>query len=101
MLSNAIPSRTWMALTLCIWYRIWWSQPKKKVVLGNRRGATVVRPSPWLVMQQFQKDRYLSNEEMENPWSMTCLRCNNVNYTPDGKNVLCILKQQEIEHLLG
>lgn len=42
----------------------------------------------------------LSNQEME------CIvnelfACENVNYTPDGKNVLCILKQQEIEHLLG
>ena len=27
--------------------------------------------------------------------------CENVNYTPDGKSVLCILQQQEIEHLLG
>jgi len=27
--------------------------------------------------------------------------CSNTNYTPDGKKVLCILKQSEIEHLLG
>ena len=27
--------------------------------------------------------------------------CSNFNYTPDGKAVLCILKQTEIEHLLG
>ena len=27
--------------------------------------------------------------------------CSNVNYSPDGKNILCILKQQEIEKLLG
>lgn len=27
--------------------------------------------------------------------------CGNVNYTPDGKSVLCILQQKEIEQLLG
>lgn len=42
----------------------------------------------------------LSNEEMENLVN-GLFGCENVNYTPDGKNVLCILRQQEIEHLLG
>lgn len=42
----------------------------------------------------------LSNEEMETLVN-NLFACSNVNYTPDGKNVLCILKQQEIEHLLG
>ena len=42
----------------------------------------------------------LSNEEMETLVN-DLFACSNVNYTPDGKNVLCILKQQEIEHLLG
>lgn len=42
----------------------------------------------------------LSNEEMEDLVN-DLFACSNVNYTPDGKNVLCILKQQEIEHLLG
>lgn len=42
----------------------------------------------------------LSNVEMENLVN-DLFACNNVNYTPDGKNVLCILKQQEIEHLLA
>ena len=42
----------------------------------------------------------LSNEEMESLVN-DLFACSNVNYTPDGKNVLCILKQQEIEHLLG
>jgi DNA mismatch repair protein MutL len=27
--------------------------------------------------------------------------CTNVNYTPDGKSILGILKQADIEHLLG
>jgi DNA mismatch repair protein MutL len=42
----------------------------------------------------------LTNEEMENIVN-ELFACENVNYTPDGKNILCILKQQEIEHLLG
>lgn len=42
----------------------------------------------------------LSNEEMENLVN-ELFACGNVNYTPAGKNVLCILQQQEIEHLLG
>ena len=42
----------------------------------------------------------LSNEEMETLVN-DLFACSNVNYTPDGKNVLGILKQQEIEHLLG
>lgn len=42
----------------------------------------------------------LSNDEME------CIindlfACTNVNYTPDGKAILCILPQGDIEHLLG
>ncbi len=42
----------------------------------------------------------LSNDEMEGIVN-DLFACDNVNYTPDGKNVLCILKQREIEHLLG
>lgn len=42
----------------------------------------------------------LSNEEME-ALVNGLFACENVNYAPDGKSVLCILKQQEIEHLLG
>ena len=42
----------------------------------------------------------LSNEEME-ALVNGLFACENVNYTPDGKSVLCILRQQEIEHLLG
>nr|MBP7473009.1 DNA mismatch repair endonuclease MutL [Prevotella sp.] len=42
----------------------------------------------------------LNNQEMGN--IVDCLfACSNVNYTPDGKNVLCILPQEDIEHLLG
>ena len=42
----------------------------------------------------------LSNDEMEGLVN-GLFACENVNYTPDGKSVLCILQQQEIEHLLG
>lgn len=42
----------------------------------------------------------LNNVEMESLVN-DLFACSNVNYTPDGKNVLCILKQQEIEHLLA
>ena len=42
----------------------------------------------------------LSNEEMENLVN-ELFACSNVNYTPDGKAILCILPQSDIEHLLG
>lgn len=44
--------------------------------------------------------RPLTNEEMERIIN-SLFSCSNSNYTPDGKNILCILKQEEIEHLLG
>lgn len=46
------------------------------------------------------RGQVLSNEEMENIFNQL-FSCTNVNYTPDGKVILCILRQQEIEHLLG
>lgn len=42
----------------------------------------------------------LGNEEMENIIN-ELFACSNVNYTPDGKAILCILPQRDIEHLLG
>lgn len=42
----------------------------------------------------------LSNDEMENLVN-ELFSCSNVNYTPDGKAILCILPQSDIEHLLG
>ena len=42
----------------------------------------------------------LSNEEMESIVN-ELFTCSNVNYTPDGKAILCILPQREIEQLLG
>ena len=42
----------------------------------------------------------LSNEEMDVIVN-NLFACENVNYTPDGKAILCILPQTDIEHLLG
>jgi len=42
----------------------------------------------------------LNNDEMENMVN-ELFSCSNVNYTPDGKAILCILPQKEIEQLLG
>lgn len=42
----------------------------------------------------------LGNNEMENIIN-SLFQCRNVNYTPDGKPVLCILKQGDIEQMLG
>lgn len=42
----------------------------------------------------------LTNAEMENLVNKL-FGCSNVNMTPDGKTILCILKQEEIERMLG
>jgi DNA mismatch repair protein MutL len=42
----------------------------------------------------------LGNEEMESLIN-ELFSCSNVNYTPEGKAILCILPQMEIEQLLG
>lgn len=42
----------------------------------------------------------LSNAEMETVVN-ELFTCSNVNYTPDGKAILCILPQKEIEQLMG
>ena len=42
----------------------------------------------------------LSNEEMD-ALINSLFACQNVNYTPNGKAILCILPQQDIEQLLG
>jgi DNA mismatch repair protein MutL len=42
----------------------------------------------------------LTNDEMENIIN-ELFSCSNVNYTPDGKAILCILPQGDIEQLLG
>ena len=42
----------------------------------------------------------LNNKEIENIINQL-FACSNVNYTPDGKAILCILPQGDIEQLLG
>lgn len=42
----------------------------------------------------------LTNDEMESLIN-DLFSCSNVNYTPDGRAILCILPQTDIEHLLG
>lgn len=42
----------------------------------------------------------LSNVEMESLIN-ELFTCSNVNYTPDGKAIICILPQREIEQLMG
>ncbi len=42
----------------------------------------------------------LNNDEMESIIN-ELFSCSNVNYAPDGKAILCILPQGDIEHLLG
>lgn len=42
----------------------------------------------------------LTNTEMENIVN-ELFACSNVNYTPDGKAILCILPQRDIEQLMG
>ena len=42
----------------------------------------------------------LSNDEMESVINQL-FACSNVNYTPDGKTILCILPQRDIEQLLS
>jgi DNA mismatch repair protein MutL len=42
----------------------------------------------------------LSNDEMEHIVN-ELFACKNVNYTPDGKAILCILPQPDIEQMLG
>ena len=46
------------------------------------------------------RGQILGNEEMENLVN-TLFSCSNVNYTPDGKIIICILKQEEIDQLMG
>lgn len=42
----------------------------------------------------------LSNAEMENIFN-GLFQCNNCNYTPDGKKIIAVIRQTEMEHLLA
>ena len=76
------------------------------VAAAKEKGVSAieeVRQSVALTMARnaaIPQGQVLNNDEMETLVN-DLFACSNVNYTPDGKNVLCILKQQEIEHLLG
>ena len=76
------------------------------VAAAKEKGVSAieeVRQSVALTMARnaaVPQGQVLNNDEMETLVN-DLFACSNVNYTPDGKNVLCILKQQEIEHLLG
>lgn len=67
-------------------------QPQSEVqfalALGMARGAAI------------PQGQVLSNDEMENLINRL-FSCSNVNLTPDGKPILCILQQDEIDRLLG
>ncbi len=60
----------------------------RSVALGLARSAAVAY------------GQVLTNAEMENIVN-DLFACSNFNYTPDGKRVLTMLKQSEMEHLLG
>lgn len=67
-------------------------QPRSEIqyalALGMARGAAI------------PQGQVLSNDEMENLVNRL-FSCSNVNLTPDGKPILCILQQNEIDRLLG
>ena len=63
------------------------SELRQEVAIGLARHAAI----PY--------GQQLTNEEMDAVVN-ELFACENVNYTPDGKPVLCILPQQDIEHLL-
>ena len=64
------------------------SEMAESVALGMARSSAI----PY--------GQVLSNEEMENLVNRL-FACSNVNLTPDGKSVTCILRQEEIERLFG
>ena len=72
---------------------------------ATEKGASVteeVRSSLALSLARsaaIPRGQVLGNDEMESVVNQL-FACGNVNYTPDGKPILCILRQQEIEHLL-
>ena len=60
----------------------------KSLALSAARGMAIPR------------GQVLDNREMDNLVN-ELFACSNVNYTPDGKAIICILPQREIEQLLG
>lgn len=78
-------------------------QMAAEVVAGDTDAADGVRRSLALAMARHtcvEAGQTLTNEEMENIVN-GLFACSNVNYTPDGKAILCILPERDIEQLLG
>ena len=70
---------------------------------GISNGAEAIRKSIALTMAQrsaVTEGEVLNNREMENIVNQL-FGCSNVNYTPDGKTILCIFAQKDIEQLMG
>ncbi len=70
---------------------------------GISNGAEAIRKSIALTMAQrsaVTEGEVLNNMEMENIVNQL-FGCSNVNYTPDGKTILCIFAQKDIEQLMG
>ena len=70
---------------------------------GISNGAEAIRKSIALTMAQrsaITEGEVLNNMEMENIVNQL-FGCSNVNYTPDGKTILCIFAQKDIEQLMG
>lgn len=70
---------------------------------GISNGAEAIRKSIALTMAQrsaVTEGEVLNNMEMENIVNQL-FGCSNVNYTPDGKTILCIFAQKDIEQLIG
>ena len=63
-------------------------QIDKNIALGMARNSAVTY------------GELLGNQEMDNIVN-SLFQCSNVNYTPDGKAILCILPQGDIEQLMG
>lgn len=70
---------------------------------GISNGVEAIRKSIALTMAQrsaVTEGEVLNNMEMENIVNQL-FGCSNVNYTPDGKTILCIFAQKDIEQLMG
>ena len=71
----------------------------------EKGGAEVTSPGERLALSLARATavpygQLLTNEEME-ALTNQLFSCSNVNYTPDGRAILCIFPQSDIEHLLG
>lgn len=72
--------------------------PKDKKDIANQMNARMAQSLARHTAIEY--GQVLSNEEMEKITN-ELFACENVNYTPDGRAILCILPQSDIEQLLG